>query len=78
VLLRRVAEARRLFAGLVGLGDEVGLAAEEYDTVALRLVGTFPHALSPIGLVNTAHNVAHAMEPCEQRSGNPRRADAAE
>ena len=59
VLLGRLADAQRLFARLVGLCNDVGLLAEEYDTVAQRLVGNFPQAFSHIGLVNTAHNIAH-------------------
>jgi GH15 family glucan-1,4-alpha-glucosidase len=78
VLLGRLADAQRLFAKLVGLCNDVGLLAEEYDTVAHRLVGNFPQAFSHIGLVNTAHNIAHATKPCEQRSGNERLAEAAE
>jgi GH15 family glucan-1,4-alpha-glucosidase len=78
VLLGRLADAQRLFGRLVGLCNDVGLLAEEYDTVAQRLVGNFPQAFSHIGLVNTAHNIAHATKPCEQRSGNERLAEAAE
>jgi GH15 family glucan-1,4-alpha-glucosidase len=78
VMLGRLADAQRLFGRLVGLCNDVGLLAEEYDTVAQRLVGNFPQAFSHIGLVNTAHNIAHAIKPCEQRSGNERLAEAAE
>jgi hypothetical protein len=42
------------------------------------LVGNFPQAFSHIALVNTAHNIAGASKPCEQRSGNARLAEAAE
>jgi hypothetical protein len=45
---------------------------------ARRLVGNFPQAFSHIALVNTAHNIADAMKPCEQRSGNARLAEVAE
>jgi GH15 family glucan-1,4-alpha-glucosidase len=48
------------------------LLGEEYDAGAQRLVGNFPQALSHIALVNTAHNIASATKPCEQRSGNTR------
>ncbi|MEV0181579.1 glycoside hydrolase family 15 protein [Streptomyces sp. NPDC050625] len=50
----RTDEARELFEGLVGLANDVGLLAEEYDPVAGRLLGNFPQAFSHIGLVNTA------------------------
>jgi GH15 family glucan-1,4-alpha-glucosidase len=78
VLVGRIADARRLFERLVGLCNDVGLLAEEFDTGAQRLVGNFPQAFSHVALLNTAHNVAHATKPCEQRSGNVRLPEAAE
>jgi GH15 family glucan-1,4-alpha-glucosidase len=78
VLIGRPVDAQRLFERLVGLCNDVGLLAEEYDTDAQRLVGNFPQAFSHIALVNTAHNIAHATKPCEQRSGSARLASAAE
>ncbi|MFI9615961.1 glycoside hydrolase family 15 protein [Streptomyces sp. NPDC052023] len=50
----RTEEARELFEQLVGLANDVGLLAEEYDPVAGRQLGNFPQAFSHIGLVNTA------------------------
>ncbi|GAB2884726.1 glycoside hydrolase family 15 protein [Streptomyces deserti] len=50
----RTEEARKLFERLVGLTNDVGLLAEEYDPVAGRQLGNFPQAFSHIGLVNTA------------------------
>ena len=78
VLIGRAADAQAMFDRLLGLCNDVGLLAEEYDTVAHRLVGNFPQAFSHIALVNTAHNIVHATKPCEQRSGNARLAEAAE
>lgn len=78
VLTGRYADARRLFERVVGLCNDVGLIGEEYDTGAQRLVGNFPQAFSHVALVNTAHNIAHAIKPCEQRSGNSPIAPAAE
>jgi GH15 family glucan-1,4-alpha-glucosidase len=72
VLIGRPADAQHLFERLVGLCNDVGLLGEEYDAGAQRLVGNFPQALSHIALVNTAHNIASATKPCEQRSGNTR------
>jgi GH15 family glucan-1,4-alpha-glucosidase len=77
ILIGRRADAQRLFKRLVGLCNDVGLLAEEYEAGAQRFVGNFPQAFSHIALVNTAHNIAHAMKPCEQRSGNVRLAEAA-
>jgi GH15 family glucan-1,4-alpha-glucosidase len=66
-LIGRTAEARRLFERLLALRTDLGLLAEEYDTRAKRLVGNFPQAFSHVALVNTAHNLARATKPSEQR-----------
>ncbi|MFE5793490.1 glycoside hydrolase family 15 protein [Streptomyces sp. NPDC056503] len=50
----RRAEAGALFERLVGLTNDVGLLAEEYDPVTGRQLGNFPQAFSHIGLVGTA------------------------
>jgi GH15 family glucan-1,4-alpha-glucosidase len=71
VLTGRLADAQRLFERLMGLRNDVGLLAEEYDLGARRAVGNFPQAFSHIALVNTAYNIAATKKPCEQRSGNP-------
>jgi len=61
-------DARRLFERLIALRTDLGLLAEEYDTGRRRLVGNFPQAFSHIALINTAHNLARAEKPAEQRS----------
>jgi len=53
-LTGRTDEARELFERLVGLCNDVGLLAEEYDPVAGRQLGNFPQAFSHLGLVGTA------------------------
>jgi GH15 family glucan-1,4-alpha-glucosidase len=68
LLCGRIDEARQLFERLVGLRNDVGLLSEEYDTNARRLVGNFPQAFSHIALINTAHNLARATKPAEQRA----------
>jgi GH15 family glucan-1,4-alpha-glucosidase len=70
VLAGRLADARHLFDRLVGLCNDVGLLAEEYDWGARRAVGNFPQAFSHVALVNTAYNIGATSKPCEQRSGN--------
>jgi GH15 family glucan-1,4-alpha-glucosidase len=50
----RRAEARELFERLVGLTNDVGLLAEEYEPESGRQLGNFPQAFSHIALVNTA------------------------
>ncbi|HEX6475906.1 MAG TPA: glycoside hydrolase family 15 protein [Acidimicrobiales bacterium] len=50
----RHAEARALFERLLGLANDLGLLAEEFDTKAGRLVGNFPQAFSHMSLVSAA------------------------
>jgi GH15 family glucan-1,4-alpha-glucosidase len=54
-------EAKALFERLLGLRNDVGLLAEEWDPVAGRLLGNFPQAFSHIGLVNTALTLSGAQ-----------------
>jgi GH15 family glucan-1,4-alpha-glucosidase len=61
-------EARALFDRLVGLTNDVGLLAEEYDPGARRFLGNFPQAFSHVALVNTALNLSQATKPVEQRA----------
>ncbi|HEY7244743.1 MAG TPA: glycoside hydrolase family 15 protein [Xanthobacteraceae bacterium] len=68
-LLGRIEEAERLFDRLLGLCNDVGLLAEEYDPAGRRLLGNFPQAFSHISLVNTAHNLSRAERPSEKRGG---------
>jgi GH15 family glucan-1,4-alpha-glucosidase len=67
-LLGRTTEARALFERVLSLANDLGLLAEEYDAGAGRLVGNFPQAFSHIALVNTAHNLARATKPAQQRA----------
>ncbi len=60
VLLGRLADARKLFDKLVGLANDVGLLAEEYDPKHKRQVGNFPQAFSHIALINAAYTLAGA------------------
>jgi GH15 family glucan-1,4-alpha-glucosidase len=60
VLLGRIDDARALFDRLVGLANDVGLLAEEYDPALKRQVGNFPQAFSHIALINAAYTLAGA------------------
>ena len=73
-----MADAQRLYERLVGLSNDLGLLAEEYDLAAQRAVGNFPQAFSHIALVNTAYNIAAKSKPCEQRSGSPSLSETAD
>jgi GH15 family glucan-1,4-alpha-glucosidase len=56
---RRV-EAEALFRRLLGLCNDVGLIAEEYDPVTKRQLGNFPQAMTHVALINTARRLAGA------------------
>jgi GH15 family glucan-1,4-alpha-glucosidase len=66
-LLGRRDDALRLFERLLALRNDVGLLSEEYDPGKGRLLGNFPQAFSHVSLVNTAHNLARAVGPAEDR-----------
>ncbi|OPZ00144.1 glucoamylase [Bradyrhizobium sacchari] len=59
-------KAQVLFDRVVGVANDVGLLAEEYDSVARRQTGNFPQALTHIALVNTAHNLSAARQKSEK------------
>jgi GH15 family glucan-1,4-alpha-glucosidase len=61
-------EARELFERLLGLANDVGLLAEQYDPAARRFLGNFPQAFSHVALVNTAFNLGEEDKPVEQRA----------
>jgi GH15 family glucan-1,4-alpha-glucosidase len=61
-------EARALFERLIGLTNDVGLLAEEYDPAGKRFLGNFPQAFSHIALVSTALNLTEQEKPVEQRA----------
>lgn len=60
-------EAEGMFERLVGLCNDVGLLAEEYDPCAGLLMGNFPQALSHLSLVDTAFGLA-GHGPVQERS----------
>jgi GH15 family glucan-1,4-alpha-glucosidase len=68
ILQGRLEEGRELFEHLLGLCNDVGLLAEEYDPHTGRMVGNFPQAFSHVGLVNTALNLSRVKGPAEHRS----------
>ena len=69
ILLGRQREAERLFERLLGLANDVGLLAEEYDPVAGRQLGNFPQAFSHLSLINTAYNLTRGQTgPAEHRT----------
>lgn len=49
----REQDARRTFERVLAVGNDLGLFAEEYDTVTRRLAGNFPQALTHLAIVQT-------------------------
>jgi GH15 family glucan-1,4-alpha-glucosidase len=71
VLLGDLDKGRKIFERLLGLRNDVGLLAEEYDVGHKRLVGNFPQALSHLQLVDTAFNLSRAQQgPAQQRAAS--------
>jgi len=68
VLSGEIDKAQSLFDRVVGVANDLGLLAEEFDTAARRQTGNFPQALTHIALINTAHNLSDARKPAMQRS----------
>lgn len=66
-LIGRRDDARAHFERLLGLLNDVGLLAEEYDPVTRRMLGNFPQALSHVALINSAHNLSREEGPSLQR-----------
>jgi GH15 family glucan-1,4-alpha-glucosidase len=61
-LVGRRREAEALFARLLGVFNDVGLVAEQYDPIAKRQLGNFPQALTHVAVVNTARNLSRRGE----------------
>jgi GH15 family glucan-1,4-alpha-glucosidase len=72
VLAGEIDKAQTLFDRVVGVANDLGLLAEEFDSGAGRQTGNFPQALTHIALINTAHNLSDARhagdKPAMQRS----------
>jgi len=72
VLAGHIEKAETLFERVLGVANDLGLLAEEYDPIAGRQTGNFPQALTHIALINTAHNISAAKaastKPAVQRA----------
>lgn len=72
VLAGRLDKAETLFERVLGVANDLGLLAEEYDPTIGRQTGNFPQALTHIALINTAHNISSAKaaptKPAVQRA----------
>ena len=70
-LQNRLDEAYAMFERLIGLANDVGLLAEEYDTIAKRQVGNFPQAFSHVALVHTGMNLMRHEQGMAKVTGQP-------
>jgi GH15 family glucan-1,4-alpha-glucosidase len=68
VMMGRHDEAREVFERLIGLCNDVGLLAEEYDPHERRQLGNFPQAFTHVFLINTAHNLTRSQGPAQHRA----------
>ncbi|HVU18225.1 MAG TPA: glycoside hydrolase family 15 protein [Candidatus Didemnitutus sp.] len=59
-LAGRKDDARKLFERTLGLANDLGLFAEEYDLGRKRLMGNFPQALTHIALIQGAVHLAQS------------------
>lgn len=72
-LMGHIDQARETFDRVLGICNDVGLLAEQYDPLTGHFLGNFPQAFSHIGLVNTARNLSRAGGPASQRQEESRR-----
>ena len=66
-LLGRWDEARVLYERLLGVCNDVGLLAEQYDPRARRQLGNFPQAFSHVAVINSARNLQRRNGPAQER-----------
>jgi GH15 family glucan-1,4-alpha-glucosidase len=74
-LMGRHEDAKKLLQRLLGLCNDLGLFAEEYDFEKKRQLGNFPQAFTHLALINTILNVnaaegGPAHERSSRRSGS--------
>jgi GH15 family glucan-1,4-alpha-glucosidase len=73
ILQGRVEEGRAVFERVLGLANDVGLWSEEYDPGARRMLGNFPQAFTHVAVINTAFNLANAVQPAADRESAGRK-----
>ena len=56
-----------MFERLLGLANDLGLFAEEYDPKTQRMLGNFPQAFTHLALVAAAHTLAPDRSPNARR-----------
>jgi GH15 family glucan-1,4-alpha-glucosidase len=61
-------DAKQTYERILGLRNDLGLLAEEYDIENRRQIGNVPQAYSHIGVVNTAANLLGTRGPAHHRA----------
>jgi GH15 family glucan-1,4-alpha-glucosidase len=74
----RADEARTLFERLLGLSNDLGLLAEEYDVARRRQVGNFPQAFSHLALIVAARDISKAESVNQRLEGDEGAADSSD
>jgi pentatricopeptide repeat protein len=72
----RLDEAHRLFEGMLGRANHLGLFAEQVDATSGALLGNFPQGFTHVGLINSIVYLAHGAGrplPFTAPLGSPRR-----
>ncbi len=67
----RLDEAHAMYERLLGLANDVGLLAEEYDHHGKRFTGNFPQAFSHVALVHTGLNLMRHEQEMTHVTGHP-------
>ena len=67
-LLGRHDEGEAVFERLLGLRNDLGLLAEEYDPESGRQLGNFPQAFTHVELVASARNLSQSREDVRPRA----------
>jgi hypothetical protein len=65
-----------LFERLLAISNELGLLAEEYDTLKRHMLGNFPQALTHMALINTAHLLSMPEQQAKRACDNGERPTA--
>jgi len=68
IMLGRRDDALNLFNRQLNVRNDLGVLAEEYDSISGRQLGNFPQAFPHIGLVNSVVNLSRAIAPLSQRT----------
>ena len=67
IQLGQIEKAERMFDRVVGVANDLGLLAEQYDPRVKRQTGNFPQALTHIAVIGLAQNIDGAKHPHKKK-----------